>query len=88
MKRGDGGSVRQKAVCDQLNFESSDIFGTQEVLVDQLHDMQRRMPEYATLGVGRYDGKEAGEDSAIFYKKARLKLLDTPDFGNVPDLGF
>lgn len=80
VKRGDGWSVRQKAVCDQLNFESPDIFGTQEVLVDQLHDMQRRMPEYATLGVGRDDGKEAGEYSAIFYKKARLKLLDDGHF--------
>jgi endonuclease/exonuclease/phosphatase family metal-dependent hydrolase len=79
-ERGDGWSVRQKVVCDQLNFESPDIFGTQEVLVGQLHDMQRRMPEYATLGVGRDDGKEGGEYSAIFYKKDRLKLLDDGHF--------
>lgn len=78
--RGDGWSVRQKTVCDLLNFESPDIFGAQEVLAGQLHDMQRRMPDYATLGVGRDDGKEGGEYSAIFYKKERLKLLDDGHF--------
>ena len=31
-------------------------------------------------GHGREDGKDAGEHSAIFYKKDRFKLIDSGDF--------
>ena len=30
---------RCQVICDQLKFENPDIFGAQEVLVEQLHDM-------------------------------------------------
>ena len=56
---------------DQLKFENPDIFGAQEVLVEQLHDMLEQLPTYNYIGVGRDDGKEAGEYAAIFYNKKR-----------------
>ncbi|SES95893.1 endonuclease/exonuclease/phosphatase family protein [Prevotella sp. kh1p2] len=77
---GNGWSVRQQVVCDQINFESPDIFGAEEVVVGQLHDMLRRCTGYSYLGVGRDDGREAGEYSAIFYKKDKLRLLHSGHF--------
>ncbi len=38
------------------------------------------MEEFAFTGRGRDDGKEAGEHSAIFYRKDRFKLLWSGDF--------
>lgn len=74
-RQGDVWAKRCQVICDQVNFESPDIFGTQEVLVEQLHNLDARLDGYAHLGVGRDDGKEAGEYSAIFYKKDRLRCL-------------
>lgn len=71
---------RCQVICDQLNFEDPDVFGTQEVLVGQLHDLLNGLDDYGYVGVGRDDGKEDGEYSAIFYKKSRLELLDKGNF--------
>lgn len=71
---------RCQVICDQLNFEDPDVFGAQEVLVAQLHDLLNGLDGYGYIGVGRDDGKEAGEYAAIFYKKDRLQLLDDGHF--------
>ena len=77
---GNGWKQRCPHLCDFINFEEPVIFGTQEVLVDQLHDLQKGLDGYNYLGVGREDGKEAGEYAAIFYKSNRLKVLDSGSF--------
>lgn len=77
------GNVWQKrcqVICDQLNFMSPDIFGTQEVLHVQLLDMLNGLNGYDYIGVARDDGATAGEYAAIFYKKDRLRLLDQGNF--------
>lgn len=77
------GNVWQKrcqVICDQINFEQPDVFGTQEAYINQLHDMDNRLDGYAHIGIGRDDGKEAGEHSAIFYKTDRFELLNKGDF--------
>ena len=71
---------RCQVICDQVNFMSPDIFGTQEVLFGQLNDMLGRLDGYDYIGVGRDDGKTAGEYAAIFYKTDRLRLLDCGNF--------
>lgn len=71
---------RYKALCAQINFESPDIFGAQEVLHEQLVDMLGALDNYGYIGVGRDDGNEAGEYSAIFYKRDRIELLDEGHF--------
>ncbi len=71
---------RCQVICDQVNFENPDIFGAQEVLVDPLHDMLKRLDGYDYIGVGRDDGKQAGEYAAIFYKKERIQLLRNGNF--------
>jgi len=79
-KNGNEWSVRSKVLCDQVNFEDPDIFGCQEVLDAQLHDMLALLDGYSYVGVGRDDGKTAGEYSPIFYKKDRLRLLQSGNF--------
>ncbi len=71
---------RCQVICDQVNFMAPVIFGTQEVLYPQLQDMLKALDGYDYIGIGRDDGKQAGEHEAIFYKKDRLKLLDHGDF--------
>ena len=77
---GEVWTKRCQVICDQLNFMSPDIFGTQEVLYVQLCDMQKALDGYDYIGVGRDDGERGGEHEAIFYKKGKLELLDHGDF--------
>lgn len=64
-----------------------DIFGTQEGFQNQLIDMLADNT-YAYIGVGRDDGKNKGEHSAIHYKKDRFEVLDKGDFwlSETPDI--
>jgi endonuclease/exonuclease/phosphatase family metal-dependent hydrolase len=57
-----------------------DLLGTQEVLANQLRDLKERLPQYAAIGVGRVDGKEAGEYSAIFYKQDKFEVEKSGTF--------
>lgn len=80
--KGDGINAwpnRKENVKALIKFHDFDIFGVQEALVGQLKGIAE-LPEYAYYGKGRDDGKEAGEHSAIFYKKDRFKLLNSGDF--------
>lgn len=79
-RQGDGWPTRSKVLCAQVDFEDPDIFGTQEVLHGQLNDMRTLLDHYDYIGIGRDDGREAGEYSAIFYKKSRLNLLADGNF--------
>lgn len=77
---GNGWGQRVGVICGQVNFEDPDIFGTQEVLHDQIIDLKAGLDGYDYIGVGRDDGKEAGEYECIWYKKDRIKLLDEGHF--------
>lgn len=70
---------RKEMVKGLVRYHEFDIFGVQEALRGQLNDLAE-MNEFAFLGKGRDDGKEAGEHSAIFYKKDRFTVLETGDF--------
>lgn len=71
---------RSPAVASLIRFHNFDIFGTQEGLKHQLNDIQAALPQYTYVGVGRDDGKEKGEHTAIFYKPERFTLLQKGDF--------
>ena len=74
--RGNAWDIRSQAMFDVLRYENWDIFGAQEVLVDQLHDILDNVPAYDYIGVAREDGIEDGEFAPIFYKKDRMNCLD------------
>lgn len=71
---------RRDRAATAIHFYDVDILGTQEVLHNQLEDLKQRLPEYDVVGVGREDGKEKGEYSALWYKKERFVLLDSGNF--------
>lgn len=91
--KGNVWTKRCQVMCDQINFESPDVFGAQEVLVGQLRDMLGKLDGYSYIGVGRDDGREAGEYAAVFYKNDRVRLLDSGNFWlnetpDIPKLGW
>lgn len=71
---------RKDVAAKTIKNQKADIVGTQEVLVNQLNDLKSRLPEYNAIGVGREDGIEKGEYSAILYKKDRFKEIKSGYF--------
>ena len=69
-ERGNGWERRCPWVCGLIEFQGFDIFGSQEVLDGQLHDMLAQLPDYAYIGVGRDDGKAKGEYSPYSIKRS------------------
>lgn len=76
----DNWQYRKDRAANAIRFYDVDIVGTQEVLHNQLEDLKQRLPGYAVIGVGREDGKEKGEYSALWYKTDRFDLLDSGYF--------
>jgi len=71
---------RVSHVAALIKFHEFDIFGVQEALEHQLETLQAALPGYAYYGIGRDDGKLAGEHESIFYKKDKFQLMDKGDF--------
>jgi endonuclease/exonuclease/phosphatase family metal-dependent hydrolase len=71
---------RRPVIINMIRFHEMDIFGIQEGLHHQVTDLEEGLPEFAYLGVGRDDGAEKGEYTAIFYKKEKYKVLDSDTF--------
>lgn len=71
---------RVGAVTALIRFHGFDVFGIQEGLKNQLDDIIKVLPEYTYYGVGRDDGKEKGEHSAVFLRKDKFKILTKGDF--------
>ena len=63
-----------------LRRQRPDIFGVQEALHGQAADLWASLPDYEFFGVGRDDGKRAGEYSGLFYQRDRFEA-DTADCG-------
>ena len=84
---------RAEASPAMIKNYAPDIFGVQEALKDQLDYMQKALPKYGCVGVGREDGVSKGEHMSIFYNKKTVELLEwgtywlseTPD---VPSKGW
>ena len=73
---GNGWGQRYPYIAQMAQFHGFEIFGTQEGKYHQLQDLKTAMPGYDYIGVGRDDGKLAGEFSAIFYKTDRFEVLE------------
>jgi endonuclease/exonuclease/phosphatase family metal-dependent hydrolase len=68
---------RTANVVALISKYNPDIIGVQEALHHQLQDLLKLLPDYSYCGVGRDDGKEKGEYSAILYRSDRFGLLHT-----------
>lgn len=71
---------RKEKVASMIRFHHADIIGLQEALLVQIEDLIKILPEYDWSGIGRDDGKEKGEFSAILFRKNRFELLEGSTF--------
>jgi endonuclease/exonuclease/phosphatase family metal-dependent hydrolase len=71
---------RKDKLASVVLFHDVDVLGVQEALPEQMADLRERLPRYKSVGVGREDGNNKGEFSAIFYDTVRLQLLQTQTF--------
>ncbi len=67
---------RKNEVSKVLLKYSPDIIGIQEAEKHQLNFLDKALSHYSWVGVGRDDGKEKGEYTAIFYNIHRIKVLE------------
>jgi endonuclease/exonuclease/phosphatase family metal-dependent hydrolase len=77
---GNGWKQRFPVISALIQFHDFDIFGTQECLYHQILDISKELPGYDYYGIGRDDGKHAGEHSEIFFKKDKFQMLAHGDF--------
>ncbi len=68
--------LRRELLFRVIRDYGPDVLGSQEVLRFQLDELREALPPYGEVGVGRDDGKAAGEYAAILYRTDHLRLLD------------
>ncbi len=79
--------MRKERVRELFRYYDFDVVGTQEPVMEQV-EYVAELKQYGVIATPRGDFEGEVETCAIFYKKARLKLLDsgtfwlsqTPDF--------
>ncbi len=71
---------RRELVFDVIARHSPDIIGVQEALRFQLDELAEALPQYSEIGVGRDDGRQAGEYAAILYRRNRFDVEDQSTF--------
>jgi len=72
--------ARKERVAALMNYYEADFIGGQEVQHHQLQFLKNNLPGYNYIGVGRDDGKEAGEYSCIFYNKEKYTVIQQSTF--------
>ncbi|HMQ47245.1 MAG TPA: endonuclease/exonuclease/phosphatase family protein [Saprospiraceae bacterium] len=87
---GDGAdawAARNEAVVNLIKHYHPLVLGIQEGLAHQVAYLDSNLTNYAYVGVGRDDGKEKGEFSAIFYDTTLLEVLERNTFwlSDTPD---
>ena len=73
-------SARREMLFDVLRDQNADLVGLQEALDHQLTEIAAALPMYGTVGVGRDDGRKAGEYAAILFRRDRFRVAATDTF--------
>ena len=76
----DGFNARKKLLADSVIIAGVDVLAIQEGDEPWMDELPGLLPEYSYVGVGRDDGAEAGEFSAIFYLADKFEVLDSGTF--------
>lgn len=78
---------RRDLVFEIFRQHRPDVVGLQEALRFQIDEIRQEFPEYGEVGVGRDDGKTAGEYSAILYLRNRFQISEEETFwfSDTPD---
>jgi endonuclease/exonuclease/phosphatase family metal-dependent hydrolase len=77
---------RREQLFDLLRAQQADVVGLQEALHGQIEEILHAVPGYDYVGVGRSDGRRAGEYAAILFRSSRLRVRrsDTFWFSDTP----
>ncbi len=73
-------NARKQKVFSLIREAKPDVFGLQEPLHEQVTDMENAFTDYTMVGVGRDDGKEAGEYSPLFFNAHKFKMISSATF--------
>lgn len=73
-------SHRKDHLTNQMKFYEPDVLGVQEALIGQLEHLKQNLNVYEYVGVGRNDGEEKGEFTAIFYNTHKFEALESNTF--------
>lgn len=65
---------RKFLVAHIIKTHNPDIIGLQEAEIPQVEDLAEMLDDYSWIGVGREDGKEKGETTAILFRHNRFSL--------------
>lgn len=80
-KAGDNNWDNRKGfMMRQISFYEPAILGVQEAMPNQMVYMDSVLSKYSYVGVGRDNGKDLGEYSAIFYNKEKFKIVESSTF--------
>jgi endonuclease/exonuclease/phosphatase family metal-dependent hydrolase len=75
-----GWTTRKKALAAVLDAAKPEIFCVQEALSEQVGSIAALLPEHTRVGVGRSDGRSAGEHCAIYYDSQRFAEVKSGTF--------
>jgi endonuclease/exonuclease/phosphatase family metal-dependent hydrolase len=84
---------RKVLLLKLIKDEKPALLGMQEVVKEQLDYLSKELIGYKWFGVGREDGKQAGEYSPVFYDSKRFQIIDSGYFWlsatpGIPKLGW
>ncbi|MFY0601398.1 MAG: endonuclease/exonuclease/phosphatase family protein [Cyclobacteriaceae bacterium] len=71
---------RKEDIVNFINYYTPDAIGLQEALVHQVQYLDSALLDYGWVGVGRDDGKEAGEFCPVLYNKIKYTLDNSGTF--------
>lgn len=79
--------TRKPLAVRMLREQQPDVIGLQELVKAQADYLARELPEYAWFGRGR-NADGGGEHMGVFYRKDRLKVVESGDFwlSDTPDV--
>jgi endonuclease/exonuclease/phosphatase family metal-dependent hydrolase len=71
---------RKEFLVETIKAFNPDLLGTQETLGFQRDYLAAKLAGYEALGVGRDDGGETGEMTALYFKRERFEKIDGGHF--------
>lgn len=79
---------RKTVISNLLLYNEVNFLGIQEGLHHQVLELDSLLPDHSYIGVGRDDGVEKGEYTAIFYNHHQYEVLESGTFwlSETPDL--
>ncbi|MBX5493987.1 MAG: endonuclease/exonuclease/phosphatase family protein [Bryobacteraceae bacterium] len=80
--KGDGPNqweYRRDLLVETVRQKNPDVLGTQELYYEQGQYIVEKLPEYTWFGLSRR-GNHEDEHMGVFYRKDKLKLLDSGNF--------